>query len=148
MQIYLEEFMKDLINSSLDVNILVRKSDTTEKRLINCAVEAIEYYWPIKPRIPTKSIYLWLIGLSLLDGLHTNPNYTKSKRHGENGNISNKVDDEVPWADGLSSTNPSRIKCESCCNHCNISNRIGNGISLTKEIQLHYCNSIHNKSEL
>ena len=78
VQLYLKQLMKDLVCCSLDVNIPVQ-SDAAEKRLFNCAVEAIDYYCPIQPPMSTKSVFLWLAQLSPLVGLSTDPNRTKSK---------------------------------------------------------------------
>lgn len=67
MQSLLEELMQDLVGFLLDVNIYVRMSDTAKKYLFDYVVGAIKYYWPVKPLTSTKSIFLWLARLSLLD---------------------------------------------------------------------------------
>lgn len=48
--------MKDLVCCSLDVNILVT-SDAAEKKLFDRAIDAIDYYWPVQPYMPTESIF-------------------------------------------------------------------------------------------
>ena len=66
-------------------------SDMTKKRLFNCTIRVIKYYWPIKPPIYTKFIFFWLARLSSLVGLSTDFNHTKNKNHNENSNISDKI---------------------------------------------------------
>ncbi len=78
--------MKDLVSYSLDVNIPVR-NDAPERRLFDLAVLAIDYHWPIRPPTPTKSIFLWLDGLSSLVGPPTDPNRTESESHSDNCNL-------------------------------------------------------------
>lgn len=45
------------------------------------------------------------------------------------------MNNKVVWADELLSTNLSCTKIENCCDHCNISNDIGNMIFFLKKIQ-------------
>ncbi len=75
--------MKALVSYSLDVNIPVQ-NDAPERRLFNLAVSAIDYHRLIRPFTPTKSIFLWLDGLSPLVGPLTNPNRTESESHSDN----------------------------------------------------------------
>lgn len=79
-----------------------------ERSLFNCIVEDIEYYRPVRLLTPTKYRIFWLARLSLLFGPAIDLNYIKIKSHGENSNISNKVDignkmdKKVLWLDGYS----------------------------------------------
>ncbi len=98
IQPHLEQLMKDLVCCSLDGNIPVQ-SDVAERRLFDCAVEAIDYYWPVQPPTPTESVFLWLAQLILLVGPATDPNRTESKSLSDNcgkinGDMSNGVGDE------------------------------------------------------
>lgn len=75
------------------------QSDAAEKRLFNHTIEAIDYYWPVRPLISTELLFLWLAQLSPLIGLATDPNYTKSKSFSNNcsksnSDISDGVDSE------------------------------------------------------
>lgn len=131
MQPLLEELIKNIVTSSLDldVNIHILKSNITEKRLFNCVVSAIKCYSLVKLPKHAKSIFFWLARLSLLNGLPTNLNRTKIEVNSENGDISNgvnigkKVNNKRPWADRLPFTNisPSTdfnyTKIESCNDH-------------------------------
>lgn len=94
VQPLLEELMKDIIASSLDldVNIHVLMSNAVEKRLFNCAVRAIKYYLPIRFPKNIRFIFLQLVELSLLVGPLIDLNCTKSKSYNENGNISHGLD--------------------------------------------------------
>lgn len=126
MQLLLKELIKDLISSSLglDSNIHIQISNIAEKRLFDCAVGAIKYYWPVKPLTHAKSIFFWLAKLSSLVEPLIDPKRTKSKSHYENSNINNgininnKMDEEISCVDELSSThiglstNPNRTKSE------------------------------------
>ncbi len=90
--------MKDLVCCSLDGNI-PGQSDAAEKRLIDCAVEAIGYHWPVRPPTPTESVFFWLAQLSPLVGPATKPDRTDSKSLKDNcgknnGDISDRVGDD------------------------------------------------------
>ncbi len=120
--------MKDLVSYLLDVNIPVQ-SDAPERKLFNLAVLAINYHSPIRTPIPTKSIFLWLNGLSPLVGPLTDPNYIKSKSHNDNCDIG-REGNEVSWTEEMPPTDPNRTKRKShsdiCSkNHCDISDRVG-----------------------
>ena len=98
VQPHLEQLMKDLVCCSLDVNIPVQ-SDAAERRLFDRAVGAIDYYCPVRPPTPTKSVFLWLVQLSPLVGPSTDSNRTKSKSLSDNcgksnGEMSNRVGGE------------------------------------------------------
>ena len=80
--------MKDLVCCSLDVNIPVQ-SDAAERRLFDRVVEAIDYYYPVRPSTPTESVFLWLAQLSPLVGPSTDPNRTESKSLSDNCGKSN-----------------------------------------------------------
>lgn len=62
----------------LDVNISMQNI-AAEKKPLNHAVKAINYYAPIEPSISTKLIFLWLVQLSLLIGLSIDLKRTKLK---------------------------------------------------------------------
>ncbi len=120
--------MKDLVRYSLDVNIQVQ-SDAPEKRLFDLVVLAIDYHRLIQPPTPTKSIFLWLDGLSPLVGSPTNPNRTESESHSDNCDMG-REDNEVSWTEEMSPSNPNRTKSEShgdiCSkNHHDISDGVG-----------------------
>ena len=80
--------MKDLVWYSLDVNIPMQ-SDAAERRLFNCAVEVIDYYCPIQSPTLIESVFFWLAQLSLLIGLLTDLDRTKSKSFNDNCGKSN-----------------------------------------------------------
>lgn len=81
-----------------------------------------------------------------------NLNHTKSKGYNGNNNLSNGVDigdginisngvnNEIPWIDGLPPTNPNQTKSESCSNYCDLCNIMGKEISFTEEIQPNHSN--------
>lgn len=50
--------MKDLVSSLLNLNIYIQRSNIIEKRLFGCAIEAIKYYWSIKPLTSTEFIFI------------------------------------------------------------------------------------------
>ena len=75
------------------------QSDTAEKRLFNCAIKVIDYYFPVRPPMPTKSVSFWLVQLNPLVGLFLNPDRTKSENLNDNcsksnSNMSNRVGNE------------------------------------------------------
>lgn len=123
-----------------------------ERRLFNCVVEGIEYYWPERPLTPRESIFFWLMGLSPLIGPFTDLNRTKYKCYNENDDLSNKikigdrvdignrVDDEVPWADELHPTNSNLTKNKSCSNYYDIHDVMDKEILFTREIQTNHSN--------
>ncbi len=120
--------MKDMVSYSLHVNILVR-SYAPEKRLFDPLVLAIYYHRPIRPPTPTKSIFLWLDGLSPLVGPPTNPNLTKSESHSDNCDMG-REGNEVSWTEEMPPRDPDCTESEShgdiCSkNHRNISNGVG-----------------------
>lgn len=86
--------MKDIVAFSLDldVNIHISINNTAKKRLFNCVVRAIKCYLPVKLLKYAKSIFLWLIKLSIFVGQLINLNRTKNKSHNKNGNINNGMD--------------------------------------------------------
>ena len=87
--------MKDLICCLFDVNIPVQ-SNAAERRLFNCAVKAIDYYYPIRPPTPTESVFHWLAQISPLVGLSTDPERIESKILSDNcGKSSCNMSDEV-----------------------------------------------------
>lgn len=128
-------------------------SDIIEKRLFNSTVETIKYYRPIKPLTLIKFTYLWPARLSSLVGPPTNPNRIKKESYNENKYINNGVDighevnHEVPWADELPPTNSSHTKSESHYDYCNMSNKMGDMISFTKEIQPNHSNLNYTKNK-
>ena len=115
VQLYLEQLMKDLVSYSLNINISVQ-SNTCEKKLFDLAVLAIDYYRPIQPFIPTKSIFFWLDGWSPLVGPPTNPNHTKSESHSDNYNISRKGN-KMSWTEEIL---PTDLNCTKNKSHGNI----------------------------
>lgn len=54
-------------------------------------MKAIKYYWPVKPLISIKYIFLRLTGLDLLDEPPNNPKRTKSNNYSENDNVNDGV---------------------------------------------------------
>ncbi len=128
VQPHFEQLMKDLVSYSLDVNIPLR-SDAPERRLFNLAVLAIDYHRPIRPPTPTKSIFLWLDGLSPFVGLPTNPNRTKSESHNDIFDMG-REGSETSWTEEMPPSDPNRTESESygdiCSkNHRDISDRVG-----------------------
>ena len=110
VQLLLEELMKDIVAFSLylDINIHIPISNAAKKRLFDYIIRAIKCYSLVKLPKYIKSIFFWLVGLSLLVGPLIDLNCTKSKSHSENSNISNgvdignRVDNKISWKDGLS----------------------------------------------
>ena len=128
MQPHLELLMKDLISYLLDINIPMQ-SNAFKKRLFNFTILAIDYYWPIQSLTQTKSIFLWLDGLSLFVSPPTNLNCIKSESHSDNCNMG-KEGNEVFWIEEMPPTNPNCTKSKTyddiyCKNHRNINNRVG-----------------------
>lgn len=136
----------------LNINIPIR-SNTAKKRLFNCAVGAIEYYWPIKPLTLVEFIYFWLAGLSLLIGLSIYPNHIESASYNDNSDISNglRVNNKISKTNGLLFINPNCMESESYNDNSEISNRVdnkvGNEVSFTEEIQPNYSNHNCTKSK-
>lgn len=114
MQHHLEQLIKDLVSSLLDINIAVR-SDATERRLFNFAVLVIDYYWPRWPCRSIESIFSWLHRLSLLGCPLTNPYYIKNESHSDNCNIG-RVDNE----EEMPPIDPDHTESESYGDHCSI----------------------------
>ena len=83
VQPHFKQQIKDLVCCSLDVNILVQ-SNAAERRLFDCAVEAIDYYCPVQPPTPTKLVFLWLTQFSPLVSPSTDPDRIESKSHSDN----------------------------------------------------------------
>ncbi len=128
VQPHLEQLIKDLVSYSLDVNIPMR-SVAHERRQIDLAVSAIDYHRPIRPPTPTKSIFLWLDGLSPLVGLPTDLNRTESKSHSDNCDMG-REGNEVSWIEEMPPSDPDRTESEShgdiCSkNYRNISDGVG-----------------------
>lgn len=138
--------MKDLVGSSLDINIYVEMSKMAEKRLFDCTIEAIEYYELVQSLTRIKFIFFQLTRLSPLIEPLIDLNRTKSQSYSENIGVSNEVDigngmdisneinNKIPWIDRLPPTNPNKTESESCNNHCNIYNTMSKEIPLMKEI--------------
>lgn len=115
----MDQLIKELVSFLLDLNIYVSRSDTAEKILFDCAVEAIQYYWPVRSLTLITSTFFWLVKLSPLLRPPRDPNYTKRKSYSENDNISNEVDiddsvnigdgidNKIFWVDRLPFTNPN-----------------------------------------
>lgn len=116
-------------------------SNVAEKKLFDCAVRAIKCYLPVRPSKHAKFIFFLLVKLIPFLKPSINLNCTKSESHSKNSNISNgvnisnKIDDEVIWIDGLPFTNIglrtdfNHTKNESCNVYYNISNRVNNEVS-------------------
>ena len=120
--------MKDLVSYSLEVNILMQ-SNISKKKLFDLVILAIDYYWPIQPSIPTKSIFFWLDRLNLFVGLPTNLNRIKSESHNNNCDMG-REDNKMFWTKEMPPTNPNCTESKShgniCSkNHHNISNKVG-----------------------
>ncbi len=120
--------MKDLISYSLDINIPVQ-NNVPEKKPFNLVDLAIDYHWPIRPLTPTESIFFWLEKLSLLVGLPTDFNCTKSDNHSDNCDIG-RESNEVFWIEEMPSTDPDHTESKShgdiCSkNYYNISDGVG-----------------------
>lgn len=87
-----------------------------------------------------ESIFIWLMGLSLLIGRLMDPNSSKSENYSENYDVNdkmdigNEVDNKIPWADGLPPTDLNWTKSGNCKNYYNIRNVINKEISFTEEI--------------
>ncbi len=113
--------MEDLVSYSLDVNRLVR-SDTSEKKLFNLGVSAIDYHQPIRPPTSIELIFLWLDGLSPLVGPPTDLNRTESESHSDNCDIS-REGNEVSWTEEMPPSDPNRIKSESHGDICSKNHR-------------------------
>lgn len=144
--------MNDLVSFFLDLNILVQKSNTVEKRLFNCIFESMEYYLPVRSLTPTKPIFFWIVKLSLLVMPPIDLNYIENKNYSGNDNISNKmdignrvnignkldigdkIDDKISWTDGLLPTNLNQTEIESCNNHYDMYNTVGEEIYFTEDI--------------
>ena len=69
----------------------------------------MNYYRPIRPPTLTKSIFLWLNGLSLLVGLPINHKCTKSENHSDNSNMGRK-NNELSWIKEIPLTNPIALR--------------------------------------
>lgn len=118
MHLLLKKLIKDIITWLLDlnVNIYISISNTAKKKLFNYIVKIIKYYQPIKPLKYIKSIFFWLIKLSLFIRLFINLNYIKSEIYSNYYNMSNKVNNKVFEA------NPNCIKNKNHNYYYNISN--------------------------
>lgn len=99
----------------------------------------IKYYWPVKSLTPTKSIFLQLVRLNPLVSIFIDFNYIKSSNYSENNNLSNKIDNKIPWLDELLYINIYQTENETCSDHCNMRNVVGEKIPST--------NSNHTKNK-
>ncbi len=121
--------MKDLVSYSLDVNIPLQ-SNAPERRLFDLVVPAIDYHRPIRPPIPTKSIFLWLDGLSLLVGPPTNLNRIERESYSDNCNMG-KESNEVSWTEEMPPSDPDRTESENHGDICNKNHRdISDGVGV------------------
>lgn len=121
-----------------------------QKKQFDCAIEAIEYYWLLRPPIPIESIFFLLTELSLLVGSPTDLNYTENKSYSKNNNISDEinisnkvnigdeVDDKIFCADGLPLIDLNQTKSERYIDHCDMYDTMDKEIIFTKEIQSNY----------
>ncbi len=108
------------------------QSDTLERRLFDLAVLAIDYYWPIQPLTQTKSIFLWLDGLSPLVCPSTNSKHTKSESHSNNCDMG-KEGNKVSWTEEMPPTNSDYTESKTHDNICSKNYRnISNGVGVQK----------------
>lgn len=112
---------------SLDVNIS-RQSNATEIRLFHLAVLTIDYYWPIRLFTQTKSLFVWLNGLSLLIDPSINLNRTKSESFSKNYDINrvvNKIYKRKKILLSKFNCTKSKSNYDICSkNYCNIGNKM------------------------
>lgn len=97
MQLFLIKLIEDIIAFSLnlDINICVLISNAIKKKVFNCIIGIIKYYWPIKSLQYAKPIFFWLGKLSPPVKPFMDLIYNKSENFNNNYNIINKVNNEI-----------------------------------------------------